>query len=78
MNAEVEIFGIGLNWLLNPNAKIMVEWTHTNLGGRFIPLDTYAASSTATTAPTSAVNNSTSRVGVSREDLVSIRAQINF
>ena len=78
MNSEVESYGIGLNWLLNPNAKIMVEWTHTNFGGNFIPLDTYAASSTATKVPTAAVNNSTGKVGVNSEDLVSIRAQINF
>jgi hypothetical protein len=78
MNSEVESYGIGLNWLLNPNAKIMVEWTHTNFGGNFIPLDTYAASSTATKVPAAAVNNSTGKVGVNAEDLVSIRAQINF
>ena len=78
MNSEVESYGIGLNWLLNPNAKIQVEWTHTNFGGNFIPLDTYAASSTATKVPTAAVNNSTGKVGVNSEDLVSIRAQINF
>jgi phosphate-selective porin len=78
MNSEVESYGIGLNWLLNPNAKIMVEWTHTNFGGNFIPLDTYAVSSTATKVPAAAVNNSTGKVGVNSEDLVSIRAQINF
>ena len=78
MNSEVESYGIGLNWLLNPNAKIMVEWTHTNLGGNFVPLDTYAVSSTATKVPAAAVNNSTGKVGVNSEDLVSIRAQINF
>jgi phosphate-selective porin OprO/OprP len=78
MNSEVESYGIGLNWLLNPNAKIMVEWTHTNFGGNFVPLDTYAASSTATKVPAAAVNNSTGKVGVNSEDLVSIRAQVNF
>jgi len=78
MNSEVESYGIGLNWLLNPNAKIMVEWTHSNFGGNFVPLDVYAVSSTATKAPSAAVNNSTGKVGVNSEDLVSIRAQINF
>jgi len=77
MNSEVESYGIGLNWLLNPNAKIMVEWTHTNFGGNFVSLDTYTASpSNGTTAPT--LVNTKGKVGVNAEDLVSIRAQVNF
>ena len=77
MNSEVESYGIGLNWLLNPNAKIQVEWTHTNFGGNFVSLDTYTASpSNGTTAPT--LVNTKGKVGVNAEDLVSIRAQVNF
>ncbi len=61
-NDKIDSYSIGLNWLLNPNARIMFEYTRTNFGGVTQPLDTNAAAGT----------------GSDKEDLFSIRSQLNF
>jgi len=63
MNAEVESYGLGLNWLLNPNTRLMFEYTRTNFGGFTTPLDTDVRAGNK---------------GAKNEDLYSIRAQYNF
>jgi phosphate-selective porin OprO/OprP len=62
MNEKFESYGIGLNWLLNPNARVMFEYTRTNFGGVTQPLDTSGAGGT----------------GSDKEDLFLIRSQLNF
>ena len=62
-NAEVESYGMGLNWLLNPNARLMFEYTRTNFGGGTTPLDSDVRPGNK---------------GPKGEDLYSIRAQFNF
>ena len=62
MNEKIDSYGIGLNWLLNPNARIMFEYTRTNFGGVTQPLDTNAVAGT----------------GSDKEDLLLIRSQLNF
>lgn len=61
-NSKIDPCSIGLNWFLNPNARVMFEYTRTNLGGVTQPLDTAAAAGS----------------GSDKEDLFSIRSQINF
>jgi phosphate-selective porin OprO/OprP len=63
MNADVESYGVGLNWLLNPNSRLMFEYTRTNFGGFTTPLDTDVRAGNK---------------GAKGEDLYSIRAQFNF
>ena len=54
----------GLNWLLNPNARLMLNYSRTNFGNAFFPIDvgTAASHSKAT----------------DRSDVISVRSQFNF
>ena len=61
-NQKIDSYSIGLNWLLNPNARVMFEYTRTDFGGNTFPLD-------ATT---------TGVTGSSKEDIFSVRTQLNF
>lgn len=63
MNSEVDSWSLGLNWLLNPNTKFMVEYTRTMFGGPTCALDTDVRAGTSCK---------------DHEDLVSVRAQYNF
>jgi phosphate-selective porin OprO/OprP len=61
-NQKIDSYSIGLNWLLNPNARVMFEYTRTDFGGNTFPQD-------ATT---------TGVTGSSKEDIFSVRTQLNF
>jgi|GEM_PF-386897 len=63
MNSDVDSWGIGLNWLLNPNAKVMLDYTRTNFGGPTCQIDTDVRAGTKCS---------------DHEDVVSVRAQYNF
>ncbi|MBU3694799.1 MAG: hypothetical protein FGM40_08235 [Rhodocyclaceae bacterium] len=63
MNGEVDSWGIGLNWLINPNAKMMFEYTRTMFGGPTCSIDTDVRAGTKCK---------------DHEDLFSVRAQYNF
>ncbi len=73
-NAAVDSYGIGLNWILNPNTRMMFEWTRTDFGTETLPLDTegYVKSGTPST-----FTRSQDR-GITKEDIFSIRAQVFF
>lgn len=62
MNSEVDSYGIGVNWILNPMSRLMFEWTRTDFGGATLPLDV----------------NATGSKGITKEDLFSFRAQVMF
>jgi len=62
-NANIDSWGIGLNWLLNPNAKVMLDYTRTNFGGPTCQIDTDVRAGTKCS---------------DHEDVVSVRAQYNF
>ena len=61
-NNEVDSYGVGLNWLLNPMMRFMLEYTETKFGGATLPLDV----------------STTGAKGIDKEQLVSMRAQFNF
>jgi phosphate-selective porin OprO/OprP len=63
LNADVYSWGIGINWLLNPNAKVMLDYTRTNFGGQTCSIDTDVRPGTKCS---------------DHEDVVSVRAQYNF
>jgi len=62
MNSDVDSYGIGLNWILNPMSRVMFEWTRTDFGGATLPLDI----------------NGTGSKGITKEDIFSIRTQVMF
>jgi len=62
MNSDVDSYGIGVNWILNPMSRFMVEWTRTDFGGATLPLDISATGSR----------------GITKEDIFSFRAQVMF
>jgi len=62
MNSDVDSYGIGVNWMLNPMSRLMFEWTRTDFGGATLPLDISATGSK----------------GITKEDIFSLRAQVNF
>jgi len=64
MNDDVYSYGIGVNWILNPLSRLMFEWTRTDFGGATLPLDI--------------VGTSSGSRGITKEDIFSIRAQVNF
>jgi phosphate-selective porin len=78
MNSTVSSYGIGLNWLLNNNFKLMFDYTRTDLGGYTVPLDTFTVASSATKVPTVAQNTEVNKVGIKYEDVFLFRGQINF
>jgi hypothetical protein len=66
-----------MNWILNPNARFMVEWTRTDFGASTLPLDVAnknISSSGAANGPAATAKG----LGVTSEDVVSVRAQYNF
>jgi phosphate-selective porin OprO/OprP len=69
-NAKVDSYGIGVNWILNPMARLMFEWTRTDFGGETIPLDVDRG--------TGSVGAATRTNGITKEDIFSFRAQVNF
>jgi len=77
-NARVESYGVGLNWILNPNTKFMVEYTHTNFGGETAQLDIKSGVAGGTVGATNPGTISGRGQGVSSEDLISFRGQYNF
>jgi len=78
-NARVESYGIGLNWILNPNTKFMFEYTRTDFGGETAQLDIKAGVAGATNVGATSTGNNTGRgQGVTSENLFSIRGQYNF
>lgn len=62
MNSDVDSYGIGVNWILNPMSRLMFEWTRTDFGGLTLPLDITATGSS----------------GINKEDIFSFRAQVMF
>lgn len=62
MNSDVDSYGIGVNWILNPMSRLMFEWTRTDFGGLTLPLDI----------------NATGSRGINKEDIFSFRAQVMF
>jgi len=62
MNSDVDSYGVGVNWILNPMSRFMVEWTRTDFGGATLPLDISATGSR----------------GITKEDIFSFRAQVMF
>jgi len=62
MDAKVDSYGIGVNWILNPMSRVMFEWTRTDFGGATLPLDISATGSK----------------GITKEDIFSIRTQVMF
>ena len=62
-NDDVHSYGIGLNWYPNPMTRVMLEWTRTDFGTATVPLDVSTAAGTR---------------GINKEDIFSIRTQLNF
>lgn len=57
-------YTLGVNWILNPNARVMLNYSHTDFGNSFYPIDT------------GTVNSNTK--ATSRSDVISLRTQFNF
>ena len=74
-NADVDSYGIGLNWILNPMARVMFEWTRTDFGGETLPLDINGVTSGSGATATLASDRSR---GITKEDIFSFRAQVMF
>jgi phosphate-selective porin OprO/OprP len=64
-------WGLGVNWIMNPNSRVMFEWTRTDFGNtRIIPLDNVGTNDAG--GATSATQ------GTKSENVFSIRTQFNF
>jgi len=64
-------WGLGVNWIMNPNSRFMLEWTRTDFGNtRIIPLD--SAGTNGNGGLTSASQ------GTKAENVFSFRTQFNF
>jgi len=74
-NADVYSYGIGVNWILNPMARMMFEWTRTDFGGETLPLDVNGVTSGSGGTATLAADRSK---GITKEDIFSFRAQVMF
>jgi len=57
-------YTLGVNWILNPNARVMLNYSHTEFDTSFYPIDTGTVNSN-----TKATNKS---------DVISLRTQFNF
>jgi phosphate-selective porin OprO/OprP len=58
-------WGLGVNWIMNPNSRFMFEWTRTDFGNtRITPLDTAGLT--------------TASQGTKSENVFSFRTQFNF
>jgi len=64
-------WGLGVNWIMNPNSRFMLEWTRTDFGNtRIIPLDSVGTNGNG--GLTSASQ------GTKAENVFSFRTQFNF
>jgi len=64
-------WGLGVNWIMNPNSRFMFEWTRTDFGNtRFVPLDSVGTNDAG--GLTSATQ------GTKSENVFSFRTQFNF
>jgi len=64
-------WGLGVNWIMNPNSRFMFEWTRTDFGNtRIIPLDSVGRND--------AGGLTSASQGTKAENVFSFRTQFNF
>jgi phosphate-selective porin OprO/OprP len=64
-------WGLGVNWIMNPNSRVMFEWTRTDFGNtRIIPLDNVGTNDTG--------GANSAALGTKSENVFSLRTQFNF
>jgi phosphate-selective porin OprO/OprP len=57
-------YTLGVNWILNTNARVMFNYSHTDFGQEFYPIDTGTVSSNTKS--------------IKSTDMISLRTQFNF
>jgi phosphate-selective porin OprO and OprP len=76
-NNKAETLTVGVNWLLNPNARIMLNYAKTDFKGTCF---SGSGNTTSTTACVRAldVTSPATQTAINSETVVSLRAQVNF
>ncbi|MFN0316150.1 MAG: porin [Burkholderiales bacterium] len=76
-NNKAETLTLGVNWLLNPNARIMLNYAKTDFKGTCF---SGSGNTTSTTACIKAldVTSPATQTAIDSETVVSLRAQVNF
>lgn len=73
-NNEAKTFTVGVNWLLNPNARIMLNYAKTDYEGTCF---SGSGNTTSTTECVKALDVST-QTAIDNETVISLRGQVNF
>ena len=76
-NNKARTLTLGVNWLLNPNARIMLNYAKTDFEGQCFSGSGNAISSTACVRALDVTNPAT-QTSIDSETVVSLRAQVNF
>ncbi len=76
-NDEAKTLTVGVNWILNPNIRIMLDYAKTDFEGECF---SGTGNTTSTTACVKAldVSNPATQTAIDSETVVSLRGQVNF
>jgi phosphate-selective porin OprO/OprP len=76
-NNEAKTLTVGVNWILNPNVRIMLDYAKTDFEGECF---SGSGNTTSTTACVKAldVSNPATQTAIDSETVVSLRGQVNF